>query len=158
MLTETDLAYTLNQLSPLVDRAQRQYHRLLWLCGGDWQTRSQVLQAIAQHLNWPYLAAGLPLTERLLPRAAQQRSLHLERELEALLPASAGIILDHLEILFDADLRTNPLQLLERLARERTVIASWPGKVQSANLVYAEPWHAEYRTQPLGDRLCYALP
>ena len=37
-------------------------------------------------------------------------------------------------------------------------MAGWPGPLSENKLVYAEPWHAEYRTLPLGERLCYALP
>lgn len=157
MLTKTDLAYTLAQLPPLAEQAQRQYHRLVLLCGGDWQTRTQILKAAAERMDWPYLAMGLSLAERLLPCGPQQRPLRLERELEALLPPGPGVFLDQLEILFDADLHANPLPLLEQFSRQQQVIASWPGKLQATNLVYAEPWHAEYHTYPLGDRLYYAL-
>jgi len=158
MLTEPDLAYTLTQLQQLAGQAHRQYHRLVLLGGGDWQTRTQVLQAAARRLDWPYLVIGQALAGRLSQRTPQQRPLRLEQEMEALLPAGAGIVLDQLEILFDADLHANPLPLLERISRQKAVLAGWPGPLSENKLVYAEPWHAEYRALPLGERLCYALP
>jgi len=157
MLTDTDLDYALVQLQQLIEHSQQQYHHLVLLCNGDWRSRTQVLHTVGLSLNWPYLSVGLPLAENLSPYTPQQRSLHLERELESLLPTESGIVLDHLEILFDADLHLNPVALLERLARQRQVLASWPGQLQEKQLVYAEPWHAEYRTHQLGDLLCYAL-
>lgn len=158
MLTNADLTYTLDQLQLLAGQSRRLYHHLVLLCGSDWQTRTQVLQASARQMDWLYLSVGLPLAELLSQRTPRQRPLYLERDLEAILPNGPGLVLDHLEILFDADLRSNPLPVLEHISKQRPLLVCWPGQMQGDKLIYAEPWHAEYRSYPLGERLFYTLP
>ncbi len=58
------------------------------------------------------------------------------------------ILLDNIEILFDVAFKQDPLRLLQRLSRNRTVVASWNGTVDDGYLVYATPEHPEYRRYP----------
>jgi len=157
MLTETDLNFTISQLQDLLTQANKSYFQLVLLCGSDWETRTQVLKATSEHLGWPYISVGLHLAENLLSKDDRQRPLQLERELEELLPKEPNLVLDHMEILFDADLRANPLQIMQRFSRQSSILASWPGKLQDSNLVYAQPQHAEFRTYPVGNLLYYTL-
>jgi hypothetical protein len=55
------------------------------------------------------------------------------------------VVLDNLEILFDKDLQQDPLRLLQSISRNRAVVASWNGIMNSGRLFYAEPEHPEYR-------------
>jgi hypothetical protein len=61
------------------------------------------------------------------------------------------VLLDNTEVLFDPELRQDPLRLLQSLARRRVVVASWAGGLDGADLVYAEPGHPEYRRYPRPD-------
>jgi len=54
------------------------------------------------------------------------------------------LVLDNLELLFDQDLKQDPLRLLQGLARNRTLLASWNGTFSIGRLGYAVPGHPEY--------------
>ena len=55
------------------------------------------------------------------------------------------VFLDNIEILFDVELKQDPLRLLQGLSRNLTVVASWNGTFGKGKLTYAEPGHREYR-------------
>ncbi len=63
--------------------------------------------------------------------------------------ASDVVLLDNIELLFDIALRQNPLGLLQRLSRRRTVVATWNGSMEDGDIVHAEPGHPEYRRYPV---------
>lgn len=58
------------------------------------------------------------------------------------------VILDKLEFLFSTALKCEPLNVLKNLSRKQTIIAVWPGKLQQGWLIYAEPYHPEYKHYP----------
>jgi hypothetical protein len=63
------------------------------------------------------------------------------------------VVLDNIEILFDKDLKQDPLRLLQGISRNRSVVASWNGTVSGSKLLYAEAGHPEYRSYDLEDTL-----
>ena len=65
-------------------------------------------------------------------------------------------LLDNIEILFDVNLKQDPLRLLQGISRNRTVVAAWNGTIEGNHLVYAIPGHTEYRRYPLQDYLIVA--
>jgi hypothetical protein len=71
--------------------------------------------------------------------------------------SEGGIALDHIEILFDPALHTDPLRLLQTHARSRLILASWPGRYDHNRLTYAEPSHAEYFSRTVNGLLTYSL-
>ncbi len=60
--------------------------------------------------------------------------------------ATAVVVLDNLEILFDPALKLDPLKLLQGISRNRTIVASWNGSYVEGTLTYAKPDHPEYRS------------
>ena len=61
------------------------------------------------------------------------------------------MLLDNIELLFDASLALDPLRLLEEISRNWTLVVAWPGHVEGGWLIYARPGHPEYRRYPVGD-------
>ena len=61
---------------------------------------------------------------------------------------SEVVLLDNTEVLFEANLRQDPLRLLQGVARNATVVAAWTGDVKDGTLRYAVPGHAEHRRYP----------
>ena len=54
--------------------------------------------------------------------------------------------LNRIEILFNRELAVDPLKLLLANAKEKTVLALWPGHYDpKIGLTYAQPNHPEYR-------------
>lgn len=151
--------YHLDHILHLLDASKDHYHRLVLVSGENWQARTELLQAAADKCNMFYLSLGLPLSQALLDHPPKQRPLLVYEIVSTLLAPSSGspIALDHIEILFDAELRTDSLRLLQTLSRQRTILASWPGDYQDNRLTYAEPAHREYAVFPINDLGIYSL-
>jgi hypothetical protein len=67
------------------------------------------------------------------------------------------VLLDNLEILFDKTLQQDPLRLLQSISRNRTVLASWSGAINSGRLLYAAIGHSEYRRYDSVDTLIVCM-
>ncbi len=67
------------------------------------------------------------------------------------------MVLDNLELLFDVELKQDPLRLLQHISRNRNVVAAWNGHVDGGKLTYAEPGHPEYREYKAKELLLVSL-
>ena len=122
------------------------YYRLV-LVGPAGSGKTPALLALAQQHGWPRLNVNLRLAECLLELTPKQRSVQAADRLAAIVADTAAevVLLDSLELLFAVELLLDPLQLLQRLSRNRTIIAAWPGHFTGETLSYAEPGHPEAR-------------
>jgi len=96
---------------------------------------------------------SLELSQRLLALTERQRALrlpHLMSEIVEALPSDV-VLLDNIEVLFDASFKQDPLRLLRGLSRNRTVVGAWPGFFDGKKLTYAVPCHPEYRQVDVQD-------
>lgn len=122
------------------------YHRLVLVVGKSRSGKSVVLKDVANELNIPVTNVNLEISALLLDLSNKQRLLRLPELLgEFLKNVHPFVILDNTEILFDKDLKQDPLRILQGISRNRTVIASWGGSFENGRLQYAEPGHSEYR-------------
>lgn len=134
--------------------AEGLYHRLVLLVGKAGSGKTGVLQDVAEELETSVVNANLALSSELLGLTARQRSLHLPEILDQIADkAPSPVVLDNLEILFDKGLQQDPLRLLERISRNRSVVASWNGQIVAQRLLYAEMGHPEYRAYDAFDAL-----
>lgn len=133
-----------------IQDAGGQYHQLVLLVGPPRSGKTKVLQDIARTSQIPFISVNLELSRRLLDLTERQRVLGASAQLGEIVAAYASevVLLDNLEILFDASLQQDPLRLLQQLARGRTVVAAWNGHVQERDLIYAAPSHPEFRRYP----------
>jgi hypothetical protein len=122
--------------------------KLILIVGGTGEGRSALLEALhAGHLAAPlYLGATLANALAQLP----QRERHLQagtllREVAQSHASAGALLVDGIEVLFDASLKVNALDLLKRQALSRPVIAAWPGVWRSGRLIYAALGHPEYQ-------------
>jgi hypothetical protein len=129
-----------------IEQAASQYYRLVILAGAPASGKTTALQSVAQKLGCEILNVNLELSKKLLELTRTQRSRQVERLLKEVIAAAPGevVLLDNLEILFDSSLEIVPLPLLQALARNRTIVASWNGSFQGGTLIYAEPGHPEF--------------
>jgi hypothetical protein len=120
-----------------------------------------------------------PLADQIMRKAGQVAELY-QRLMLVVAPAGAGkttalqavrdltgaplvnvigngknemILLDNLEVIFDVELKQDPLRLLQGLSRNKTVVAAWNGTIVEDSLIYATPAHPEYRRYPMRDFL-----
>lgn len=150
---------------PLQDKIKRSlraaeglYHRLVLLVGETGSGKTDVLRNIAEEFGSSVINVNLALSGELLELTEKQRSLQLPGLLDRIADqARSPVLLDNLEILFDKDLQQDPLRLLQSISRNRTVVASWNGTVNSGRLLYAEIGHPEYRSYDSVDVLIVGM-
>lgn len=151
----------LSMAEPIHDKIKRSlqaaeglYHRLVLLVGETGSGKTGVLREVAEEFGSSVVNINLALSGELLELTAKQRSLRLPAILEQIADqAQSPVVLDNLEILFDKDLQQDPLRLLQSISRNRAVVASWNGIMNSGRLLYAETGHPEYRSYDSVDAL-----
>lgn len=138
--------------------AEGLYHRLVLLVGETGSGKTVILRDVANDIGTEVINVNLSLSAELLELTARQRALRLPGILDQIAGrARSAVVLDNLEILFDKDLRQDPLRLLQVISRNRSVVASWSGKVAGKRLMYAETGHPEYRSYDLIDTLIVGM-
>ncbi len=146
------------QIIERIEQASGLYHRLVLVVGPAGTGKTAALRELAETRGYPLINVNLKLSQRLLELTEKQRSLRCGQIVREILDQTSApvVLLDNLEMVFDPDLRQDPLRLLQGLSRNRTIAASWNGLVQDGYLVYAEPGHREYRQYPISDLLIVA--
>ncbi|MDD2302440.1 MAG: BREX-3 system P-loop-containing protein BrxF [Eubacteriales bacterium] len=150
---------------PLADKVIRKigqaaglYYRLVLLVGETGSGKTGVLRDVAEEFGTSVINVNLALSSELLELTAKQRSLRLPGILDQIADqAQSPVVLDNLEILFDKDLKQDPLRLLQSISRNRAVVASWNGTMNSGRLLYAETGHPEYRIYDSVDALIVGM-
>jgi DNA polymerase III delta prime subunit len=143
-----------DKLKRSLQAAEGLYHRLVLLVGETGSGKTAVFRDVAEEFGSSVINVNLALSSELLELTAKQRSLQLPGILDQIADrAQSPVMLDNVEILFDKDLKQDPLRLLQGISRNRTVVASWNGTMTSGRLLYAEPGHPEYRSYDSVDTL-----
>ena len=144
----------------ILGRWQYSRERLILVYGGDWQMRTRVLRMLAQSLGAEYISLGQQVPQCLLNIPAPSRPFQLPSILQEIVALHLYLCLDHLEILFQPELRFRPLEWLHQLARLRGVIAAWPGHIdpEQKKAWYATPTHPDYREGALQDLWLLEVP
>lgn len=138
--------------------AEGQYHRLVLLVGETGSGKTGALREIAEEFGTFIININLVLSSELLELTAKQRSLRLPEILDQIAnKVQALVVLDNIEILFDKELKQDPLRLLQGISRNRTVVASWNGTSTGGRLLYAETGHPEYRSYDSVDALIVGM-
>ena len=123
------------------------YHRLILIVGPSGSGKSQALKELQTKLKAPIINISLELSRKMLDLTGRQRILSLARLLQELIDENEIeiVLLDNTEILFDTNLKQDPLRILQNLSRKKIVISSWNGSATKNHLMYAVPNHTEYR-------------
>ena len=134
-----------------IGHARSLYHRLVLVVGGAGAGKTAALRAAAERTGAPLVNVSLELSRRLLDLTERQRALRVRPILDRIAAerGSDVVLLDNLELLFDAALRQHPLRLLQDLSRSRVVAAAWNGSLEGGHVRYAAPGHPEHRRYPL---------
>jgi energy-coupling factor transporter ATP-binding protein EcfA2 len=138
--------------------AEELYHRLVLIVGKGGSGKTSVVQNLAKLHDAEPININLCLSKELLELTEKQRQLKLAEILARAVNGSGDkVFLDNIEILFDVELKQDPLRLLQGLSRNLTVVASWNGTFEKGKLTYAEPGHREYRSYDLTDTLVVSM-
>ncbi len=144
-----------DQIIRKVKPAAELYHRLILVVAPAGAGKTTVLRDVRDRIGAPLVNVNLALARRMLDLTERQRSLQLQRLLEEIIfdHDEEIILLDNIEIIFDLSLKQDPLRLLQRISRSKTVVAAWSGTIVEEFLTYAVPAHAEYRRCPIHNLL-----
>ncbi|MGI8739737.1 MAG: BREX-3 system P-loop-containing protein BrxF [Gammaproteobacteria bacterium] len=141
----------LSQLEQLADEISTLHSRFILVVGNRGSGKTALLRLFAERRKLTILNLGSELGKRLLTPPLFQRGRQAGTELRALIQGQTGndfLLLDNLEVLFDATLVLNPLDLLRKEARARKIIAVWPGEMRDGRLSHADIGHPEHRSYP----------
>jgi hypothetical protein len=142
----------LHDLQRALATADDGYYRLVLLVGTPQSGKTARLHELARETGHPLVSLGGRAALSLLEYGDHQRRQRVsgivaELVAEAAEPIGASVVLlDDIELLFAPSLAVDPLRLLQTLARNRIVVASWSGTLVGDTLSYADPAHPEYRT------------
>jgi hypothetical protein len=149
---------TQEKIKLYLQAAEGLYHRLVLLVGASGSGKTGVLREVAADLGTEVININLELSAELLELTAKQRALRLPGILAQITgKAHSTMVLDNIEILFDKDLKQDPLRLLQVISRNRSVVTSWNGTVSGSKLLYAEAGHPEYRSYDLDNTLIVSM-
>ncbi len=136
-----------------VDGAKALYHRLILLVAPSGSGKTEALREVAAITGARFVNLNLELSRRMLDLTERERALRLPDLLNEVVGKDAPLVLlDNIEILFDAALKQDPLRLLQGVSRNRTIVAAWNGTLEKGYLTYAAPEHPEHRRYSRGDR------
>jgi hypothetical protein len=146
MLTSklSEMLLTLESTLPQLDRA---YYRLALVVGKAGTGKTALLRELSMRTGHPLINVNLQISERLLDYTIAERPRLVPRFLGEIVKEanSRVVLLDNLELLFDATLSLNPLQMLQSISRNTTLVAAWSGTFSNRVLTYAEVGHPEER-------------
>lgn len=138
----------LSRLEQAIAEIGALHSRLILLVGPPRSGKTALLRSLGKRMGVVPLNVGSALGKRLALIPHRQRRLQTGNLLRELADRDAQgdlLLLDNLELLFDATLQLNPLDLLKRHAHARKVVAVWPGILKKGRLIYADLGHPEYR-------------
>ncbi len=123
------------------------YHRLILIVGPSGSGKTQVLKELQTKLKAPIINISMELSRKMLDLTVRQRVLSLSRILQEIIDECQDeiVLFDNTEVLFDTNLKQDPLRILQNLSRKITIISSWNGSATENHLMYAVPNHTEYR-------------
>lgn len=135
-----------SEIHTALETAKSLYHRMVLVVGEAGTGKTFALREVAESFDAGVININLAISAELLGLTAKQRALRLPEILDRLTDTpTSPVVLDNLEILFDKDLKLDPLRLLQGISRNRSILASWNGSIVDGKLIYAEQGHPEHR-------------
>ena len=130
----------------LIDGAGALYHRLILVVAPSGSRKTEALREVAEITGARLVNVNLELSRRMLELTGRERALRLPDLLDEVVGRSDPLVLlDNVELLFDASFEQDPLRLLQGVSRNRTIVATWNGTLENGYLSYAVPDHPEFR-------------
>jgi len=148
-----------DQIVRKLEQVTEQYYRLVLVVAPAGGGKTSALQDVSERTGAPLINVNLELSRRMLNLTKRQRALQLPKLLSDIVMEAGSdvVLLDNIEILFDVSLKQDPLRLLQKLSRNKTVVAAWNGSIVDGYLTYAVPGHPEYRRYRIRDFLVVNL-
>ncbi|MBB6451616.1 hypothetical protein HNQ94_000037 [Salirhabdus euzebyi] len=120
-------------------------HQLILIINHKWKD----LSFLDEKLALPQLNINLELSTLLKDIPINKRHRRVVTFLKDVVKQNAienTIILDHIEVLFDPQLKQDPLKLFEDISRNYILIVNWKGDIINNKLTYAQHEHIEFHS------------
>jgi hypothetical protein len=149
-----------NRITATLTQMDELYHHLLLVVGPSGTGKTEALRDAAKRAGSKVINVNMELSRRMLELTERQRALRLPDQLRDIISEHEDetLFLDNTEIMFDVVLKQDPLRLLQGLARNRFIVATWSGHASGQDLIYADSEHVEYRRYPIEDLLIVGSP
>jgi predicted DNA-binding protein len=138
------------EFKSLISNAESSYYKIIVVVGKSGSGKTALLRRISEEFQLPLINLGLELSRRLLSLTIKQRKLKAAEIIEEILEERGDLRLavDNTEVIFDPDLKLNPLGLLKNISRSRMLVWSWNGELDDGRLIYSYAGHPEYHRIP----------
>ncbi len=138
------------EFKSLISNAESSYYKLIVVVGKSGSGKTALLRRISEEFQLPLINLGLELSRRLLSLTIKQRKLKAAEIIEEIIEERGDLRLavDNTEVIFNPDLKLNPLGLLKNLSRSRMLVWSWNGELDDDQLIYSYAGHPEYHRIP----------
>jgi hypothetical protein len=146
-----DYSFFTERLDAEITALESAYYHLLLVVGQHGAGKTCLVRSLQAKLDLPIINLNLQLSKKLLDLTGRQRILGIPKILDKLVVGNheKAVVLDNTEVLFDDNLKLDPLRILQSISRNKTIVATWSGYVDKENLCYAEPGHPEYKRYPV---------
>ncbi|MEA2034482.1 MAG: BREX-3 system P-loop-containing protein BrxF [Euryarchaeota archaeon] len=132
-----------------IEKSKNLYNRLILITGPFGSGKTTLIRNISNDAGQAILNVNLELSKYLLDLSKKQRMLKASNCLSEIINRNYNegevVFLDNIEILFDTELKQDPLRLLQALSRHHCIVATWNGIIDGESLIYAKIGHQEYR-------------
>ena len=133
---------------------QNRRYKLILVVAPPSTGKTKLLQHLCEvnSKKYNYINLNMELSALLKEVTMKERPYRVQELLREIVSDKQGfLIVDNTEILFDPELKLDPVKSLEELSRPNTVIAVWSGMVKAGVLSYAKPGRREYYQGQIGD-------
>lgn len=143
------IEFALEKIKSLENR----YYHLMVLAGTDERKREVFTDSLAKEIDAPIININLEVSRQLLELPVKQRPLHVPGILDAIIKpyTQRPFIFKNIELLFNNELKTDPMRLFKSISRNNTLIVSWNGRVNGEFLAYSEAGRPDYKKYPVTD-------
>lgn len=128
-----------------ISKASLREEKLVILVGRPGSGKSRILRQLTKN---NYLNLSKELSRRLLSIPREKRPEQVFQLLQEIVESQQESVLlfDNIEILFLPELDLEPLKVLSKLSREKTIVAAWVGSFDGSQLIWSEPGRPDYKT------------
>lgn len=136
-------------LSERFENIDKKYEKLILIVGEKGSGKTRLLKDYANSAGYQIFNINLGVSEKLLQLPTNDWEYSALSILQETLSSSKEnvMFLDNLEVLFNTQLHLNPLKLLRFFSRNKIIVATWNGRFENNQLIYARPAHSEYRVE-----------
>ncbi|MEW6106735.1 MAG: BREX-3 system P-loop-containing protein BrxF [Bacillota bacterium] len=125
-----------------IAQAEVLYYRLVLVTAPSGAGKTRLLQEVSKRTGAPLLNINLELSHRMLDLTRRQRAMQSPGLLSETVyeTKSNVVLLDNIELLFDVELKQDPLRILQGISRNKTIVAAWNGSVIGGYLWLCHAW------------------